>query len=242
MTLLVDIGNTRTKYIESKGLGTLTPKSKANSAVTIQWLEAHWACYDSLIISSVSNKHIIELIVLWAKGNNISIKLIESEASRFGLISNYQSPEQLGVDRWLAMLGAISVYPDKNLLIVDSGTATTLDIVDSNGQHCGGWIVPGIEMMFTSLLANTSKISAEFEEDPSIGFGDSTTSNVNHGCWATSVALIALALRESDKLKRKVDNIILMGGNGTKLQGLLERESIVNNELIFHGLQRYNVN
>ncbi len=64
-------------------------------------------------------------------------------------------PEQLGVDRWLGLLAchARGLYP---AVVVDAGTATTVDVLDARGVHQGGFILPGLEMMRSSLLQGTA--------------------------------------------------------------------------------------
>lgn len=71
------------------------------------------------------------------------------------LVSGYQKPEQLGVDRLMAMVAARALT-ERPLCVVDAGTAVTIDFVDAGGRHLGGFILPGSRLFRDSLLANTS--------------------------------------------------------------------------------------
>lgn len=65
--------------------------------------------------------------------------------------SSYEDPSSLGADRFLAMIGAINLYPDRTLLIVDAGSALTFDLVLNNGTHQGGLIMPGLAKLRRSF-------------------------------------------------------------------------------------------
>ena len=240
MKLLVDIGNTRTKYIDSRNI-CLNPSSiVVNTLLDSDWFSKNWQAVSHLIISNVNEISLTEKIRTWATLNDISCNFIQSEKSQFGVTSYYTEPSQLGVDRWLALLGAASIHPKKNILIVDTGSATTVDILANGKQHLGGWILPGIDMMYESLLSNTARIKSNKIEQPSLVFGASSSENVNNGCWAATVGLIEMAIIESERQLEKLDLILLTGGNAEKLSGLISRETQVVDNLIFHGLDRYN--
>jgi type III pantothenate kinase len=74
------------------------------------------------------------------------------------LTNGYRNPEQLGADRWHAMLGARALYPDTALVVVQAGTATTLDAIDATGRFMGGEILPGWQMMTASLARGTGRL------------------------------------------------------------------------------------
>jgi type III pantothenate kinase len=239
MTLLIDIGNSRTKYILADLIDSNNSRVIDNDCIDVNWLDDNLRLADKILISCVSSNAILTLIINWANINVIEVKVIESEASRYGLVSFYQQPKKLGVDRWLAMIGALSLYSGKNILIVDAGTATTIDLVSASGQHHGGWILPGINLMIDSLLANTSKIEANKDVKPSLSFGDNTNTNVNNGCWGATIGAINLAMTQASKELGSIDEILLTGGNARYIKALLDDKSIIEDNLILHGLQRY---
>ncbi|NLA25304.1 MAG: type III pantothenate kinase, partial [Bacteroidales bacterium] len=70
----------------------------------------------------------------------------------------YKTPNSLGQDRLAAVCGAVSKFPNKNILIIDAGTAICFDFVDENANYLGGNISPGIDLRFKSLNNYTSKL------------------------------------------------------------------------------------
>ena len=240
MSLLVDIGNSRTKYITVENLNSGQYQVIPNEKLTHDWLDENWLGLEKIILATVSKTSTTDTIKQWSKKNAIQLRIIESEAARFGVTSFYQEPIALGVDRWLALLGAAKLYPMKNILIVDSGTATTLDLLAANGKHKGGWILPGIDMMRISLFENTSKVKVEKTALPQVSFGSNTQENVNNACWAATLGTIEIALVEAEKQNTRVELIILSGGNAKNLSNLINHHYCIENNLIFHGLQRYN--
>jgi len=242
MTLLIDIGNSRTKYILADLINAKKSLVVDNYCIDVNWLDDNFGLAEKFLISCVSSNAILNVIINWANIRAIEVKVIESEARRYGVVSIYQQPKKLGVDRWLAMIGALSLYSDKNVLIIDAGTATTIDLLSANGQHHGGWILPGINLMIDTLLANTSKIKSNTDVKPSLSFGENTNTNVNNACWGATIGAINLAMTQARKELGSIDEILLTGGNAKYIEALLEDKIIIEDNLILHGLQRYNLN
>ena len=139
MRLLVDIGNTRTKYtFEQQGELSII-QSERNETINEKWLSSITESVVSIVVASVSEAYIIEVFIAYAQQHNIELHIVNSESKRFGVTSSYQQPTTLGIDRWLTLLAANILYPDENVLIIDAGTATTIDLLDSQGIHLGGW-------------------------------------------------------------------------------------------------------
>ncbi len=106
------------------------------------------------------------------------------------LLETRYHPAQLGVDRWLGLLAcrARGWYP---AVVVDAGTATTIDLLDSEGVHQGGYILPGLDMMRSALLAGTA---IRLREAPIDCAGDAlpvgTADAIHCGAIQAQVALI----------------------------------------------------
>ena len=75
------------------------------------------------------------------------INFIKPQKIFGNLILSYDDPSMLGADRFLAMLGAINHFPNNPLLVIDIGSAITFDVVDKNGLHQGGYIMPGMKAL-----------------------------------------------------------------------------------------------
>jgi type III pantothenate kinase len=72
--------------------------------------------------------------------------------------NNYKTPESLGKDRLAAVIGANYLYYDRDILVIDAGTAITYDFITSEGKYSGGFITPGLSMRFKALHHFTSKL------------------------------------------------------------------------------------
>jgi type III pantothenate kinase len=239
MIALVDVGNTRTKYCISNYGRRSTIASFANEQLSNEFLDSTFSKTDKLIIACVSHNELADKIKLWCYQNNIGYQQVVSEKSKNGVISAYHTPKQLGVDRWLTLIAASSLHPRKNILIVDAGTATTIDLLASNGKHQGGWILAGIDTLFSCVLENTSQVQASAGKSASLTFGFNSSDNVNNATWAATVGAINLAIAEGERQGIAVDEVLLTGGNGLTLSSLLLCECTVIEDLVFIGLQAY---
>ncbi|MEM7194395.1 MAG: type III pantothenate kinase [Pseudomonadota bacterium] len=188
--LLIDIGNRRLKWrYLSPGQQHSGAIETAPSAVIVQRLQKSIGCLrdpDRIAISSVADPEIAETIARHASENwNAQSRIMESLNQQNGLHNCYDPPQTLGVDRWLAMIGAIEHIKCKKtvgkgnceqvskgplgLAVVDAGTAVTVDLVlveDNNkARFLGGVIFPGIETMQDALVRETIHI-VRIEQSP----------------------------------------------------------------------------
>ena len=154
-----------------------------------------------------------------------------SSRSAGGITNSYAAPERMGVDRWLAMLAAWQRVGDA-VCVIDAGTALTIDFVDAEGNHRGGYILPGLDMMERALLADTDRVRFDDAPRDSLAPGDSTETAVLNGLQLAQVGAIELAL------SRYGNNELLVftGGNGATAQRLLERGGELCEELVLDGL------
>ncbi|MDX2370378.1 MAG: type III pantothenate kinase [Colwellia sp.] len=239
MITLVDIGNSRTKVCvvsqESRG----AVKSLPNELLSSDYLTEYFDKSAKLIVASVSRNELTDKIESWCQKHKIPYQQVVSEKRRNDVISAYHQPSQLGVDRWLTLIAADSLYPNKNILIIDAGTATTIDLLAANGEHQGGWILAGIDMLFSCVLDNTSQVKANAANTASLSFGASSSENVNNATWAATVGAINLAVLQSEQQDVVIDEILLTGGNGRALSRLLTHRCTMIEDLVFVGLQVY---
>ncbi|MBP6662605.1 MAG: type III pantothenate kinase, partial [Paludibacter sp.] len=110
---------------------------------------------DACIISSVTMKY-DELLDILNKKNIFLVQLDHHTA--VPIVNKYETPHTLGKDRLAAIVGAVYLEPETDLLIVDAGTAITYDLVDANGVYWGGNIAPGLSMRLRSLHEFTQKL------------------------------------------------------------------------------------
>ncbi len=239
MIVLIDIGNTRTKYsIVSDGCRK-AQQAVLNKSLSCQFLSKNFTGATKVLVASVGLDKLTDDISAWCKTNEIAYQQIKSEAKKNNVVSAYQIPSQLGIDRWLTLVGAAEYFPNKNVLIIDAGTATTIDFLAATGKHQGGWILAGINTLISSVLADTTQVHANDEEDESVMFGTNTSENVHNAAWAATVGSVNLAISQVQQRGLKLDEVIFTGGNGRKLSTFISKQSTVIDELVFSGLQAY---
>lgn len=238
-TLLIDRGNTCLKWqlIEARECiqqGVANKDDDLNAVFS----ELDREKILSIWVSSVANAVFEKELQQWAGQNNISpANFLQSEVSAFGLKNVYAEPTQLGVDRWLAMLGARKMYQGL-LCVVDLGTACTLDLIAENGSHLGGYIVPGMSLMAKSLLSNTQRIVVD--DDRKGGFlGRNTSQAVLLGVQQSLKGFIQQTLLDIEAKYNAPAKLVLTGGDCGNLALDLSSVCEYEPDLVFKGLQRY---
>ncbi len=148
MKLLVDVGNSRIKWKYGEA---------AAVADSLQQLGAQWRALNvgnilQAIGGCVRGKLLPRQIDELAQTHfNIRIDWQCSESEACGVKNAYPNPQDLGVDRWAALIAARARYPDQACIVVDAGTAITVDALAASGVHCGGVILPGAGSMLDTL-------------------------------------------------------------------------------------------
>ena len=232
--VLVDVGNTRIKYcllsnVEQEPFASNT-FSDLFSFIDKQPKITH------LYLASVRNVAEVEPIFVACRERNICVVEKHTEREAFGIKNSYENEKKMGVDRWLAMICAAE-KTKKSFCVIDVGTAITVDFV-VNGQHLGGWIVPGYQVMKQALVQSTKKVYANDEIITSLSAGNDTEECVSSGCYA---AVYGVYLSALDYLSSKqTDFDVILGGGDKKMFAFLESDdSICPANLVMQGLARY---
>lgn len=179
---------------------------------------------DELRISSVAGEVINSMIAECAGSLSLECRFAEV-SSRFGKVINaYADPSRMGVDRWLAIIAAAERC-DGDLLIVDIGTAMTIDVLDADRRHLGGYIFPGRRLMTASLLGGTGKIRFDEEVPPNISPGVNTAECVEHASWFSLFATIAMCERHVSAVSSSAPRILITGGDAKALIALAGAEA-----------------
>jgi type III pantothenate kinase len=157
--------------------------------------------------------------------------------------SNYRTPETLGLDRLAAAIGAREIFPDRDLLVIDAGTAITFDLIEREGTFLGGNISPGLKTRFRALHEFTQKLPLAEETDQQILIGQSTEEAIRAGVVNGMVFEIDGMI---DELKKKYPEIqpVLTGGDARFFERRLKSHIFVKFEITLIGLNRileYNV-
>ncbi|TXS95130.1 type III pantothenate kinase [Parahaliea aestuarii] len=155
-----------------------------------------------------------------------------SEAETLGLHNSYAQPERMGVDRWLAMLGARASHAGR-LCVVDAGSALTIDLVGADGVHEGGYIIPGPGLMERALLLDTDRVRFSEAADYRLQPGRSTAEAVRHGIALAQAA----AVRQALEVAGEGVSLFLTGGGGSWLHEQLGGHGELVPDLVLDGLQ-----
>ncbi len=170
---------------------------------------------------------------------NAEIRFAHSERAAFGVRNAYRQARLLGVDRWVAMIGARAESKGA-LCVVDAGTALTIDAVGKDGQHIGGQIIPGLNMMASALANDTSDIGAPARtaRDPGqrLGiFANTTRRAVQTGALNAVCGAIERAVRVM-RAEGMRPRIILTGGDASRILKQLDGNVLHRPHLVLQGL------
>ncbi len=141
----------------------------------------------------------------------------------------------LGVDRWLAIVGAVAKH-GKPVIIWDLGTATTLDAVDETGQHLGGMIYPGPATMLGALDRDTKLMVPADLEGAAVTPGRSTAACISNGIFAAQVGALNQFLRNISEEMGGAPMLVVTGGAASQILPLLDFECIHDPWLVFRGM------
>lgn len=155
-----------------------------------------------------------------------------------GVRNGYGDYQRLGLDRWLAILGAYQLG-QRACLVVDLGTAVTVDLVSEAGEHLGGFICPGLPLMRDLLGTHTRRIrydrqaaeEALYALDP----GRSTAEAVERGCLLMLRAFIEQQYQQACSRFASGFEVFLTGGDADLLRDVVPHARVVP-DLVFVGL------
>lgn len=235
MILEIDVGNTRIKWrtlldgeVQSRG-------SLAKEDVET-WLYSfsQQGSPDKIRLSCVASRAVVEKIAQQAE--QWGCPLVEAKASQIvaGVSCGYDDPSALGVDRWLAVVAAYQCFKQP-CVVVDAGSAITVDLVGRGGQHLGGYIVPGLKMMHQALFNGTSKVRVGSIGSSSLEPGKSTEQAVTQGALVMVQSMIRSSVNRLLVNNQQVQ-VVVTGGDGCDLMAVLDDLACFEAELVLDGL------
>jgi len=247
MILAIDCGNTRLKWglyedgarqdVSIAGNAGSAPGWRSVGAVTIEEmarLETDWALLPAparIVISNVAGKSARRSLVTQLARFEVEPLWISAERVQCGVTNGYTDPGQLGPDRWAALVGAWHLHRGA-CLVVTAGTATTVDMLSSQGVHCGGIIVAGVDLMKRALARNTAGLELEqgrFAQEPRC-----TADAIETGCLHAQAGAV-------ERMYSKLESggiCLLSGGNAARIIPLLNIPVRTVDNLALEGLVR----
>jgi len=215
-SIYLDIGNSNTKWkYQGKYFDTPTNGFSLDELPNSSKI---W-------ISNVSSTYILE--------NKPNFALVESQKRYKSLVNSYENPKMLGSDRWLAMIASYEMNPVKGFILIDIGTAITIDVVDNSGLHLGGVIFPGLlkirdtfDHFPVSKEVKTKEISQTTKGAWSIGTLDLVVNGINQ-------KIHDIKTNEPDL------EIYLTGGGRSDLEEFLDFSYFYHKNLVLDGLELF---
>lgn len=237
MRLLVDIGNRRVKWGLADG-ATLEGPWFLPASATDTVFESAWNGLrpDAIAVCCVADRDLVTGLRAWARRHwGLELHEIRARARAGELVNGYAEPGALGADRWANLLGARSLLGAVDTVIVDAGTAVTVDAVRADGRHLGGAILAGLEAGRTGLAASAPALpppAATAGELPARDTRAAIAAGTLVGL-AGAVERVTAAVAGDMKRPRR----LLTGGDGAALQPLLVRRWRYDEALTLRGIE-----
>lgn len=228
MILEIDVGNSRIKW-RQLAAGEVVSQGIVPGVKEFQELTELALKPNTIRACSVRKGEAYREVKDWLESEYGLLVNSASVKRNWGGVSiQYEDPARLGVDRWLAMLAAYSSVGGA-CIVVDAGTALTIDVLAANGDHQGGYILPGLALMRASLEQNTAIRLAADSRPSSLVLGHSTDQAVWNGGLAAAVALIEkIALAAS---AHKAVHLLFSGGDAAVLAANTNVERLSDSKL-----------
>lgn len=239
MMLFIDAGNSLLKWCwydgEDLPLADYDADYGEVNKAGAELFENNNSDIDEIVLCNVSQQPVAQWLADWFPAARIDV--MRSEAECCGVMNGYDNPEQLGTDRWLAILGAWLLQQEA-ACVVDCGTAVTIDALDENGQHQGGMIIPGLQLMAQSLQQGTDGIELEPGDSPQEHvLATHTRAAVESGSLYAVVALVErVATDLAQTFGRDDMPLLLCGGDAEAVAELLNIPCQLEPMLIFYGM------
>ena len=231
MILDIDIGNSYTKWRLTDGAvvyrsGSQTTQSISNGLELPPGVPILRVRLSSVVSDSLQG----DLVAQMKSQFNAEVAVAKVSSSAAGVTCGYDDPSSLGIDRWLAMMASYSRY-QASVLVVDAGSAMTLDLVTAEGRHIGGYILPGLTLMRDALWGGTDRVKVDADATSGgIDPAQDTAAAVNQGSLLASIAVIEKLLVQYQS------NLVVTGGDAKQLLPYLKGKVDYQPNLVIDGL------
>jgi type III pantothenate kinase len=239
--LLVDIGNSRVKWALLDG-GRMDEQRAAPYA---GWTQDDWRRelftvpgIDEVLAASVSAAPSAALDAAACLVTGRPVAFISTSREAGGVRNAYREPKLLVVDRWLAVIAGHAAARGA-CCVADVGTAATFDAVDGSGQHLGGFIIPGPDLMVRSLHGGTAELAGRTAASGASGgapLADNTRDAIEFGCRLAVAAMIDRGVADVESRLGAPAVLLLTGGASSAVAPLLRSPATLVPDLVLRGL------
>ena len=248
MKLLIDMGNSRLKSARYTN-------KKLSDFVSIPYGEkSSLACFKAYILEQSG---LVSVTMVSVLGNGfqrsirafcqeVGIQLVWAASSERGqgVENKYLKPLSLGSDRFVALVGAKKLFPNQYCIVVDCGTAVTVDALTADGVFCGGVIIPGLQLWGDSLTSRANQLNAHQLDHPSVLARDTAQAIGSGSLFGLVGAIEGLCQRIEMQLKHDhagdVDVVrLLCGGDAQIVAQHSHLTYVVEPHLVLMGLTEF---
>jgi type III pantothenate kinase len=239
--LTVDVGNTSTASAIFRGETIVqrrhipTPK-KWQSAHLRALLNASWAAKITAVIVSSVVPPLDKALANDIKKSLGLPAIFLDHRTRTGISLKIDKPTELGADRIADCLGALRFFPPP-LIIIDSGTATTFDLLNKESEYCGGSILPGISIAIRSLAENTAKLKNIAFAVPVSPVGTNTVNSIRAGIYFGYIGTLTHLIALYRQILGADSKVIATGGLIRTFRGRVPGIDRFEPDLLFYGLK-----
>jgi type III pantothenate kinase len=207
-----------------------------------RWLES-LECAHAQLCSVLDRERQAKLDACLAHQFGAAVTRFSSEPWALDVTNGYEQPDRLGVDRWMALLGAAGMTAS-DCIVIDAGSAITIDLLRGDGRHLGGAILPGFNTSleaFKGIFSHIDFSHPAIAESSLPGCSTEAAIQINYAHHTTE-SLPALVNRWIPLLQDDV-TLLLAGGDAGRVQRLLESQQFdqkmhIVPDLVFRGMQR----
>lgn len=163
--------------------------------------------------------------------------LVLRPGTKTGLKILYRDPKEVGADRIADAVGAVKLYPGRNLIVADFGTATTLCATTKDKEFLGGNIIPGVRLSMDALESRTAQLPSVEIVPPASAFGRSTVESIQAGLYWSNVGMVRELVSRMTAEVFEGDKPLVIGTGG--FAQLFNREKLFDKvvpDLILTGL------
>lgn len=221
MIIDLDIGNSRVKW-RRHGYGVVVTEDYDWAKLFQCWLAIPGEVTRIRVSSVISSRKFDSFISGCIASVGVEPEVARVKEGVGGVTLAYSDVSQLGVDRWLAMLAARARLPAEHVMVVNAGSALTIDLITASGQHLGGYIVPGLRTSSQALYAKTDGVGAP---DVPMAFawppGDGTLRCVESGFGAMYQGFLMNVWQQASEQVGLL-RPIFTGGDGREMAALMQ--------------------
>jgi type III pantothenate kinase len=232
MNLVIDTGNSLTKLalFQGREMVAFTSISGVNVQDIIHFCETN-ASIKNAILSTVK-EYPNDIDAFLSQHCNT---LFFNHHTPVPIINKYSTPETLGKDRLAGIVGAWRLMPDRDILVIDAGTAITYDLITSAGEYLGGGISPGLTMRYNALHTFTSRLPLLDYYDDAQLIGNDTASSIMSGVLNGAISEMEGIIQRYQLVYPGL-KIILTGGGHNYFDKRLKIKTFAAPNLVLEGL------